>query len=151
MISTAIATVCVVLFCTGAASAADVPHDGLDLLVFDDVAMLQGAWHCVSIEEDGNFAPKGTTRHLQLTFKKDKLIIKGNWHDDRVETCTYTVDFSRSPKTLDFLMPSPREQVRCIYEINGDVLRICFVSGTGKRPRTMTSKMQTIITLKRGK
>lgn len=150
MIRIAIATVCSVLV-AGAASAADVRHDGLDLLVVDDVAMLQGAWNCVSGEEDGKIARKEKVARVQLTFKGDKLIIKGNFQDDRVESCSYKVDSSKSPRTLDFTPPSQKVPVLCIYEINGDDLKICFVRGSAKHPREMTSKKQTIITLKRGK
>lgn len=116
-----------------------------------DADKLQGVWDGVSIEVDGKVAPDEAAKRMRLTFKGENLIIKGNFRDDREETCTYKVDSTKSPKTLDFKTPTQRELVLCIYELNGDDLKICFVKGSPTHPKEMTSKKQAVITFKRGK
>jgi len=87
---------------------------------------LQGVWVAQSMEADGKPAPTEAARRLRFTFKGDKLLIKGNFNDEREEECNYKVDPKQSPKHLDFTAPKQKIPILGIFEVNGDELKICM-------------------------
>ncbi len=91
-----------------------------------DKALLQGVWVAVSIQTDGDEAPPEAVKQMRFTFDKDKLLIKGNFQDEREETCTYRIDSSKNPKQLDFTPPKEEKPVRGIYRLKEGMLEVCF-------------------------
>jgi uncharacterized protein (TIGR03067 family) len=101
---------------------------------------LAGTWTVVAVESNGR---KGTEEELKgLYYVYDAA---GKWKlkkdDDTQAEGTYTIDPSKDPKTIDFqIVESISEQARGksslgIYEIDGDMLRVCRDwPGEGKRP-----------------
>lgn len=142
MIRSAIATACF-LVCAAGASAAD-----------KDIEKLQGVWNVVSSEVDGTAVPDESAKRMRLTFKGDKLIVKDWYGDDREDACTYKVDSTKSPKTLDITPARHRDLTRFIYELNGDNLKVCMFnkSPSTEYPKEFTSKnKQSLMILKRVK
>jgi uncharacterized protein (TIGR03067 family) len=92
----------------------------------DDKDSLQGVWVAQSMEADGNAAPAEAVKRMRFTFKGDKLLVKGNYDDDREDECTYKVDPRQSPKHLDFTPVKEKKPIRGIYEVKGDELKVCL-------------------------
>ena len=112
-------SLCVVLCClfgllatAGAEDKTDVP--------------LQGIWQATSVETEGKAAPAEAVARMRFTFKGDKLLLRGNFEDDREETCTFQLDTKESPQHLDVTPPKQQKPTPGIYELKGDVLKICL-------------------------
>jgi uncharacterized protein (TIGR03067 family) len=61
----------------------------------DDAKPLQGVWIAQSMEADGKPAPADAVKRMKFTFTDDKLLIAGNFADDREQECAYKVDPKR--------------------------------------------------------
>jgi uncharacterized protein (TIGR03067 family) len=108
----------------------------------DDKASLQGVWIAESMEADGKPAPAEALKRMRFTFKGDKLLVRGNFADDREEECSYGIDATKSPKHLDFTPPKEKEPILGIYEIKGDDLKLCLRHGgsSAGRPTEFSAK-----------
>jgi uncharacterized protein (TIGR03067 family) len=108
----------------------------------DARAALQGVWVARLMEVDGKTAPAEATRRMRFTFKGDRLLIRGNFDDNREDACPYTIDPKKSPKHLDFTPPSEKEPVLGIYDLKGDELKVCLrhAGGTGGRPTAFATR-----------
>ena len=79
---------------------------------------------------------------MRLTFKGDKLLVRGNFADDTVAECAYALDPKQSPKQLDFTPPKAGKPVLGIYEVKGDELKVCMrhADSKGGRPTAFATK-----------
>lgn len=102
---------------------------------------LQGVWVAQSMEADGKAAPADVVKQMRFTFRQDKLLIRGNFSDDREEECSYKLDPARSPRHLDILPPREEKPVLAIYELQGDQLKVCLRhnGAAAGRPRDFQS------------
>jgi uncharacterized protein (TIGR03067 family) len=119
-----------------------------------DAKSLQGVWIAHSMEADGKPASEAAVKPIRFTFKTDKLLIAGNFNDDREEECDYRVDPTQSPKHLEFLPPKDGKAVLGIYEVKGDELKICLrhASSSDGRPaefKTIADSKLRLIVFKR--
>jgi uncharacterized protein (TIGR03067 family) len=100
---------------------------------------LQGKWLILSVERDGKSVDTWTdgTRVMEgdnytMTTKKGDTF-KG----------TFALDPSKTPKAIDF-KPSGGQYkdktLRGIYEIDGDMLKVCFAEPDKERPAEFNSK-----------
>jgi uncharacterized protein (TIGR03067 family) len=122
----------------------------------EDVDDLQGVWLAQSLEAGGKPAPADAVKRMQFTFRGDKLLIRGNFRDDREEECSYKIDPKQSPKHLDFKTPTADRPVVGIYQLSGDELKVCLrhASGSEARPTefaTMPEASFVLIVFKRQK
>jgi uncharacterized protein (TIGR03067 family) len=102
---------------------------------------LQGAWVAQSLEVNGKPAPAPEFKTLRFTFKKDKLIVRGNFGDDGQEECPYQIDAKKTPKHFEFTPSKEKMPILGIYEIKGDELKICLrQGGGGARPTEFAAK-----------
>jgi uncharacterized protein (TIGR03067 family) len=110
---------------------------------------LQGVWVAQSLESEGKKAPADGLTKMRFTFKGDKLLIRGNFKDDREEECPFTVDNTQSPKHLNFTPPKEKKPILAIYEIKGDELTVCLrhASSTDGRPTTFATKPDSKLVL----
>ena len=93
----------------------------------DDTAdPLQGVWNAKSMEADGKAAPPDAVKRMRFTFRGDKLLIRGNFSDDREVECSFRVDARQSPKQLDFTPPKQEKPILGIYEIVDGEMRVCM-------------------------
>ena len=103
---------------------------------------LQGVWVGQSMEAGGKAAPAEAARRMRFTFKGDKLLMKGNFNDERELECSYKLDPKKAPKQLDVAPPNERKLILGIYEANGDELKICMrhASSSEGRPSEFATK-----------
>src|SRR5438874_7352064 len=86
---------------------------------------LLGVWVAQSMEVDGKTQTGPAVTRVQFAFEKDTLKIKGNFADDREQSCeTLALDPSKSPKQLDCVL-SP-DLLLGIYELKNGELTICL-------------------------
>jgi len=103
---------------------------------------LQGVWVGQTMEADGMAAPSEAVKRMRFTFKDGKLLVRGNFDDDREEDCTYRIDPKQSPKHLDFTTPTEKKPVLAIYDVNGNELKVCLrhASSSDGRPTAFATK-----------
>jgi uncharacterized protein (TIGR03067 family) len=124
------------LIATGLAVAAFAADDDA---VKKEKEALKGKWTIVSVERDGKAVDmwKDGVRLVEgdnyTLTTKDGDSFKG----------TFTVDPAKVPKAIDFSPTGGQykgKTLRGIYEIDGDMLKICFAEPDKDRPTEFTSK-----------
>ena len=107
---------------------------------------LQGKWSIVSVERDGKLVETWTDGVRMMEGNNYTLVPKKG---DSVKG-TFTLDPSKTPKAIDFLPAAGQykdKTLRGIYEIDGDMLKICFSEPDKARPAEFTSKADSGWTL----
>jgi uncharacterized protein (TIGR03067 family) len=96
---------------------------------------LAGNWQLTGISEDGR--PDAKIPELKLTFNEGKIRPYGG---KAIEAETYTIDTAARPHTIDFTLGGKKKAG--IFEVKGDVLRICFpdLRGETRRPKSFDEK-----------
>jgi uncharacterized protein (TIGR03067 family) len=100
-----------------------------------ELKKFQGAWTFESVEAAGKKLPADQFKGMTVVFEGSKYSVKMD--DVVVEAATLKLDLSRSPKTLDAQVidgPNKGKVYLCIYEIDGDTLKVCFDEEGKKRP-----------------
>jgi uncharacterized protein (TIGR03067 family) len=92
-----------------------------------DRAKLQGAWEIVAAVGDERITPATGGR---VVVSGDKLTLAIG---DRKEAFGYKLDSAKTPKWLD-LVADKATVIPCIYELDGDALRVRFPRGGKDRP-----------------
>jgi len=115
-----------------------------------DLMALEGTWEVKSMLRDGKEVkvPDGS----RLTLTGTKYVIKAG--STNIETGTFTIDPTRSPKQLDVTPadgPDKGKQVPGIYELKGDGMTAAGVDPGKERPVDFSGKVGVVITYKRVK
>jgi uncharacterized protein (TIGR03067 family) len=100
-----------------------------------ELKKFQGIWTFESVEAGGKKLPADQFQGMTVTFEDDKYFVKMG--DTVVEAATQKIDPSKSPKTLDAKVtdgPNKGAVYLCIYEIDGDTLKVCFDPEGKRRP-----------------
>jgi uncharacterized protein (TIGR03067 family) len=124
-----------------------------------DLEKIQGAWDIKSLEVNGKKLPAPEEGGGAFVFSKGKkAVMKEKGQADR--NGTFKIDSSKSPKELDLIghLMGPKtdkdtEVIPCIYQLDGDTLRIAVMAEGPKagRPSGFDSKKAAILTLTRQK
>lgn len=100
----------------------------------------EGTWSYESVEVEGKAVPEDV-------LKTRKLILKGNeftlQQPSPPDQGTFKVDVSKSPKTIDVTFTGGPEAGRVslgIYELEGDVCRVCIGLADKPRPTAFISR-----------
>ena len=103
----------------------------------DDKANLQGAWLIEKGVEDGVEMTAKDREKLKVEFKGDKILL----HEDKmVETDGFRLDAGKSPKAIDVIPEKKDEKpLLGIYQLEGDILKLCFSHQGQKRPGEFAS------------
>jgi len=118
----------------------------------DDVkAKLKGTWEPVSVESEGQKFPQEKLKGQRMTFEGDK--VSYTLGGDAAEQGTFTVDPAKNPPELDITPPdgSGRGQMKMIYHLDGDTLKLAGHKDDKQRPKSFEDKDAIVITLKRVK
>ena len=120
---------CLAVVVSPAAFAADPP----------DTKAIEGSWTPIKAELGGQPLPDAVLKTISLKLADGKYETMGGGHPDYG---TYSLDAAMKPKGMIVTGtngPNQGKTFPCIYEINGDRLRICYdLSGT-KRPTEFKS------------
>jgi uncharacterized protein (TIGR03067 family) len=112
----------------------------LALLPGDDV---QGVWKPAQAELGGTKLPEAVIAAWRLELRDGKYTLTGAESPD---SGTYQCDGSRKPKTMDVTGgdgPNKGKTFPCIYELDGDTLRICYDLSGKARPKEFKTEKQT--------
>ena len=105
----------------------------------DDAESLKGNWSAVSLKQGGRSAPDDLIKKFKVTFdgKGYTNIVDG----EVIEVGGYTIDSSKTPKTIDFDIkkgPSEGKKQLGIFEIAGDKLTLVVAdAGAPDRPKSI--------------
>jgi len=116
---------------------------------------LQGTWAAVSAERSAQ--PADDLKGHQLTFSGDRFTIRSK--GKVVYQGTYTTDPSKKPASIDFKNTAGEMKGKTwlgIYELDGDVLKICDNADDVAKERpsafvTETRSGQVLVNFKRAK
>jgi uncharacterized protein (TIGR03067 family) len=123
---------------------------GFFLVAADDPkaeqAKLQGTWLVVAAERNGKKSPAEELKQVKptLTIKGDKLStsFQNNGKEVTDDTGSFKIDPSTKPKSIDLTgFPVPGKTFKGIYELDGDMLKICI--GETDRPKEFASKAES--------
>jgi uncharacterized protein (TIGR03067 family) len=95
---------------------------------------LQGVWVATAIDISGKLAPPDEIKATRFTFKGDKVLVRHPTFGKREVEATFKADREKSPKQLDIDLIKLSSFVG-IYEVNGDELRICYVTNNNPKNR----------------
>jgi uncharacterized protein (TIGR03067 family) len=120
----------------------------------DDYQALQGEWIPVKAELGGKPMPAAVlkTISLKLTKNEYEVLVAG-----KLDKGTWTIDSAAKPKGMKITGvegPNAGKTFPAIYELAGDILRVCYDLSGKKRPTEFKTKADTklyLVTYKRKK
>jgi uncharacterized protein (TIGR03067 family) len=107
-----------------------------------DVAKFQGTWQLVSGERDGKKFTEEEIKQSKLIIKGDtSRIPKGNVGTN--QEGTFALDASKKPKEIDSTTGTGPDKGKVwigIYEVDADMLKVCFAPPGKERPKEFATK-----------
>jgi len=111
-------------------------------VVGEDNRAIRGTWQMISGIQSGQ--PTTNPAQTQVILSLDTMVVVA---DGKAYSAKYTLDPARQPKQID-LTPVPQNRdpgaqvpvIEGIYELAGDVLRICYALPGGPRPAVFASE-----------
>jgi uncharacterized protein (TIGR03067 family) len=115
-----------------------------------DTKLLQGAWKITSAESSGTKIGTAKLGAEQIVFADDRVILKNQGKD--VAVYTFSLKPSTKPKQMDWRDAKGREMVPLIYEVSGEVLKLCrpapsSADGMGRRPAAFETQGLAVLLL----
>jgi uncharacterized protein (TIGR03067 family) len=108
------------------------------LIGADDAAKeyerFEGTWKFASLEMNGMKLPLDALKKASLTLKGDQFTYD---EGSGVSKGTFKIDPGKNPKTIDITFtegPSKGDALLGIYELEGDVYKVCLGMKGAKRP-----------------
>lgn len=111
-----------------------------------DTKSIQGTWTIADAQLGGAPFPAQAAKSIVLKIDGGKYEVKS----EGIDKGTYTMDATAEPRTLDIYGtegPNAGKHYRCIYELHGDALKVCYQLGDGPRPTEFKSPKGTQIFL----
>jgi uncharacterized protein (TIGR03067 family) len=105
----------------------------------NDKDKIQGIWKAEKSVRGGKDAPAEELGKMKVKFDGDKVFPHEGEREEKAGT--FTLDATKSPKTIDLVPPAGNEKDRKIlgiYEIDGDTLKLCLAM-EGERPTKFES------------
>lgn len=109
-----------------------------------ELARIEGEWTMVSAERDGQPPPKNLITNARRTCKGDVTTVMVN--GQLFMKATFTVDPTKSPRTIDYRVTDGYNQGATqygIYELDSETLKICFADPGKPRPSDFVTKGKT--------
>jgi uncharacterized protein (TIGR03067 family) len=116
---------------------------------------LEGTWRVLTINENGQDAPHELVRNVSIIFAGNKM---KSLFGDAVNEETYTVNSTKSPKTIDLTRtllqavfngqkpaPPKREILPGIYVLEDKKLKICLAEPGQERPKDFKSQKGAVL------
>jgi uncharacterized protein (TIGR03067 family) len=114
------------------------------LIAADDAAKelekLEGTWSIVSAQEAGKEQTDEKSKKLSIVIEKDSFIWKYEGQPKTVQV-TLKLDPTTKPKSVDLVSTLGKKRAAFgIYELNDDVLKICWARNGKARPDEFTTE-----------
>ena len=107
-----------------------------------DAENFKGNWSAVSMKMDGRDAPEDFLKNFRCRFEEKTY--NNTLGKEVVEEGSYTIDASKTPKTIDFDIkkgPDEGKKQLGIYKIEGDKLTIVLTeAGSKTRPKSFKAE-----------
>jgi uncharacterized protein (TIGR03067 family) len=107
------------------------------------MAALNGLWALTSGVSKGESMPEATVNTIRLALRSGKYSVRvGN----QVDQGTYTIDASKTPKTLTLegtSGPNKGKKMLAIYELEKETLKVCYDTSGKAFPEKFESKPDT--------
>jgi uncharacterized protein (TIGR03067 family) len=107
-----------------------------------EATKLKGKWSAVSIKHAGQAAPDDFLKTFKCNFEEKTY--NNVINEEVVEEGEYTIDDSKSPKTIDFEIKKGRDEGKKqigIFKIDGDKLTM-VVAEAGEKDRPTSFKIE---------
>ena len=108
----------------------------------DDAEKMKGNWSIVTMKMNGQSAPEGFIKSFRCRF--DEKTYNNTIANEVVEEGSYTIDASKTPKTIDFDIKKGHDEGKKqlgIYKIEGDKLTLVLTEpGSTTRPKTFKAE-----------
>jgi uncharacterized protein (TIGR03067 family) len=101
-----------------------------------DREKIQGSWVAVSGEMGGKKVSEERTKACSVTFQGDTVHLKGLVRGEGKGK--FSLDPGKKPKSIDIFIED-EEDTAAIYELDGDMLKICINAGGRERPKKFTT------------
>jgi uncharacterized protein (TIGR03067 family) len=105
----------------------------------DDAEAIKGKWKAVSISMGGEPQADELVKNFTLNFESKDYT---NSVGDMVEEGSYSIDSTKSPKTIDFDIkkgPDEGKKQLGVYKLDGDKLTfVVSAAGSTDRPKSLT-------------
>jgi uncharacterized protein (TIGR03067 family) len=108
----------------------------------DPKKSLIGVWQAVAMERGGMPAPKEAVAKIRFTFEEGKLLVRGNFQDEREVACTYQIDLQHDPMRLDFQPPEEKKKVFGIFRFRDEQLEVCLRNASSDLGRPDSFQVQ---------
>lgn len=109
-----------------------------------DLAKMEGAWHLVRGEDEGQPPPEYVVKHLDVAIKGDRLTFKNIAPlVDKAGTLAITLDPATTPRCIDLKVETGSMKgtvVEGVYECKDDELKLCLYFADGARNRPLEFK-----------
>jgi uncharacterized protein (TIGR03067 family) len=108
--------------------------------MLEDVERLQGAWSFASLEVNGSRVPESAFGGSRMLIEGERFSLTSAGAD---YAGTFTLDVSRSPKTLDIHFtegPEAGNTALGIYELDADTWTLCLGLVGSERPREFATR-----------
>ena len=119
-----------------------------------DLKALDGTWIPQSGELGGSKFPDEILKKIELVTKDGKYTVTA---DKQVDKGSIKIDAAKKPKHMDIVGgegPNKGKTFPAIYEIDGDILKICYDLSGKERPKefkTASGTMTLLIVYKKAK
>lgn len=120
--------------------AADAPKEDPNK---KDMDALQGSWKLVSRERDGKADPADAIKDIVVVNTGNKFELKGGPSAVGATKGSFVIDATKKPKHMDRTPadgPQKDKTLLCIYELDGDTLKLCVAPAGKERPTEFSSK-----------
>jgi uncharacterized protein (TIGR03067 family) len=122
-------------------------RDTRDDTAAKDQEQLQGAWKFLTVENEGTRMAAEHIRNITLSVAGDKLSLK---QGQVTSPAVFKLDLAARPKRIDLTFtdgPDKGKKYQGIYEMDGDICRICLALADKGRPTEFVSKPESGHTL----
>jgi uncharacterized protein (TIGR03067 family) len=125
-------TVAFVVLCAAGIVAADDTKK-------DDAEAIKGKWKALSISMSGEPAPEELVKDFKINFESKDYT---NTVGDMTEEGSYSIDSTKSPKTIDFDIKKGQDEGKKqlgVYKLDADKLTLVVsAAGSKDRPTSLT-------------
>jgi uncharacterized protein (TIGR03067 family) len=99
-----------------------------------ELEKFQGEWRTVAVEVDSGAVPSWQFENARLVIAGNRFTLRNPLPDaDQRTEGHLQLDPTKVPKELDLCL-NDGEAIEEIYELEGDILRICYPVRSGRRP-----------------